>query len=297
KIKLGDQGPLKSRPVMVAGAGLFMLIVVLLFVKALMEPGEEPLPEIDDLSNQPIDLPLEGVIGYTKTADQSHPDKAVFTFSAKSGRTTLYYTAGAVDADDEVAIFLNGNQIGAVPVAAQGWGDEQQLELPKNLVLKGGINRVTFDNTRSPPALEMWAIKEVRVETQEAVACDEQAAKKLFALADVRLTEKDADQGNLYRAFRSYADGIALLESCSPTPALLAEMEKKQRRTKEELDKRYDSLVFSVKRAVNLEQYDQAGVILEAIMRLIPDPRDGRHQEAQAYYKKITEAALGWQEE
>ncbi|MCP4715457.1 MAG: FHA domain-containing protein, partial [Deltaproteobacteria bacterium] len=47
KIKLGDQGPLKSRPVMVAGAGLFMLIVVLLFVKALMEPGEEPLPEID----------------------------------------------------------------------------------------------------------------------------------------------------------------------------------------------------------------------------------------------------------
>ncbi|KPK31058.1 MAG: hypothetical protein AMK69_01510 [Nitrospira bacterium SG8_3] len=286
------ESPLKQKPVLIVAGCVALLLIVLTLVKIGTRAPETPRKtdalSHPDYSLQAIPLPAPNTYGYCRP-DRTHPDKAIFTFTAQSGSAELHYTVGGVDSEGELVILLNGTKIANAPLAMNGWGLEQSLYLPRELINEGGQNQLAFDNTMNPPGKEEWGVKELRIDFMPAGKCDEVEAIRLFDLGNQMLQEKAVSEGNIFRAYKYYSQAVSQIDGCMPKPAILPEMEKNMRSAKEELDSRYNSLVFSYKKAVKLNNFTQARSELEKIVRLIPDEKDERHKEAVHLLKKISE--------
>jgi pSer/pThr/pTyr-binding forkhead associated (FHA) protein len=286
------ESPLKQKPVLVVAAGVALLLILLTLVK-IGTRAPETAKKTDalnypDYSLRPIPLPAPNIYGYCRP-DRTHPDKAIFTFAAQSGSGELHYIVGGVDSEGELVILLNGTKIANAPLAMNGWGLEQSLSLPRELINEGGQNQLVFDNTMNPPGKEEWGVKKLRIDFMAAGKCDEVEAKRLFDLGNQMLQEKAVSEGNIYRAYTYYSQAVSQIDGCTPKPVILSEMEKNMRSAKEELESRYNSLVFSYKKAVKLNNFTQARSELERIVQLIPDEKDERHKEAVRLLKKISE--------
>jgi pSer/pThr/pTyr-binding forkhead associated (FHA) protein len=286
------ESPLKQKPVLIVAGGVALLLILLILIKIGTRAPETPKKtdalSYPDYSLRPIPLPAPNIYGYCRP-DRTHPDKAIFTFAAQSGSGELHYIVGGVDSEGELVILLNGTKIANAPLAMNGWGLEQSLSLPRELINEGGQNQLVFDNTMNPPGKEEWGVKKLRIDFMAAGKCDEVEAKRLFDLGNQMLQEKAVSEGNIYRAYTYYSQAVSQIDGCTPKPVILSEMEKNMRSAKEELESRYNSLVFSYKKAVKLNNFTQARSELERIVQLIPDEKDERHKEAVRLLKKISE--------
>jgi hypothetical protein len=276
-----------------AGGLLVALLFCLSMVKWLLGTGpattsqsKAPAP---DHSLVPIPLPAEGVYGFTRKRDQSHPDKAIFEFETDTRRAVLVYTPGGIDDAGEVQISFNGEVLGRAAVA-EGWGAEQALSLPRQLIAKGGVNRVTFDHLRNPPAQETWAVRNVSVRLLPEIACNTEEGERLLALGNERFSEKAVDTGNLFQAVTYFKKATEMGEACTPPPGFLKEAEAQLQRSRAELDVTYNNLVFAYKKALKLKDYRQTQRHLEAITRLIVDTQDVRHKKAQRLLTRLNQA-------
>ena len=292
RLRLRGESLLKQKPVLVVAAAVVLLLVFLTLLKIGIQ-GPETSKKTDvrsypDHSLQPIPLPAPNTYGYCRP-DRTHPDKAIFSFGGQPGRAKLYYTAGGVDSEGEVVVLLNGTKIAQAPLAMKGWGAEQALHLPRELMNEGGQNQLVFDNTMNPPGKQEWGIKNLRIEFLATGKCDELEARRLFDLANQMVEEKAVSEGNIYRAYEYFARAVSQIDGCTPKPAILADMEAKMRAAQDELDNRYKDLQFSYKKAVKLKKFAQARTDLERILQLIPDEKDERHKEAVRLLKRISE--------
>lgn len=279
---------LKRKPILLLAAGLAGLLLVLGMVKAMMRdsPVTEGTPA--DLSAQPIALPAPDAYGLLRT-DKAHPDKAIFTFTAESKRAKLYFTPGGIDADGEVEIRLNETHIGNVPLAIDGWGTEQMIALKADLLIRDKENRLVFDNTRNPPGQEMWGVRDVRIEFLPVGDCRLEAGRRLFGLGENMYAEKAISDGNVFRAMQYYAQAFEKAGECEPPPDFLPALETQLATTQEELAQRFKMLQFSYKKSIQIDNYPQAEKDLEAILRLIPDPKDWRNKEADRLLARLRE--------
>lgn len=113
---------------------------------------------------QTIPLPSAPQYGYIKNGTQEYPDRVRFSFEGRPGDLTLQYECYDVDREGEVAIVLNGRFVGYAPVTAnQKWSGPVTVTLPDGWVEDSGTNVVTFDNTRNPPKLFWWGVRNVSV--------------------------------------------------------------------------------------------------------------------------------------
>jgi len=292
KLGINQEFLQRNKRLVIVAAAVVVLLLLLSLVKTCSrssEPARQAQgPALKDKSLEVIPLPALQVYGNCRP-DRTHPDKALFTFTAQSAGVDLYYQVGGVDSDGEVIILLNDTKIANAPLAMKGWSGEQVIHLPRNLVREGEENTLAFDNTFNPPDAREWGVKEVRVEFLATGTCNEDEGRKLLELGDEMYEQKAVSEGNIYRAWKYYVDAIEQVEGCHPEPFMLAEMERKMRLAKEEVETRYNDLVFSYKQAVKLNKYSEAKSHLEKIVQLIPDPKDDRHEEAVRLLKKITD--------
>lgn len=111
-----------------------------------------------------IPLPSAAEYGYIKNGNQEYTDRVRFAFEGRPGDVTVQYECYDVDNIGEVAITVNGRFVGYAPVTTnQEWSGPLTVTLPDAWVEDSGQNVLTFDNTRNPPKLFWWGVRNVSV--------------------------------------------------------------------------------------------------------------------------------------
>ncbi len=283
-----QDGSQKRKRLLIMAATLLLILVL---IKVYSKPPQSVQSKVaapsSDRSKQPVPLPAPDNYGLTRKGDKSHPDKAVFSFIAESGRVNLHYSAGGIDSKGEVVILLNGTKIADVPLAVNRWQDDIVLPLQWKLIVKGKKNRLVFDNVKNPPGSEQWGVKNLRVEFSPPQPCDKKESKQLLNIGKNLYNERKISMENLFRASQYYSKALSKVEECRPEPALLNKVEKRLAKVLKELDSLYDGYILAFKKSANLKEYKEAADALRAIKDLFPHEKDYRNKEAKRLFEKL----------
>ncbi len=237
------------------------------------------------LPSEPTELTSLGpVVDFTFGAglgvDYERPDLKAFDFKAVSPTRLvglLHYQAKNVG-KDEVAILLNGQDLGFVPADVANTAErELEVVLPADQIKRNEANQLVFDNVRNPPGSETWAVWNLWLqllplpdlsvaETPAAVQEDLKRAQKFY---DLREIGPDA----LFNAWRAYRDAWLKLESMPGRPSdLYAIARGQQAETWRLLDRRCRLMQVDVQRALTKTKpdYDTARVVLKDMLRYFP---------------------------
>jgi hypothetical protein len=98
--------------------------------------------------------------------------------------------------------------------------------------------------------------------------------RKLFDERDIRL-------GNLSAAIQAFAEAQHYLETIEPKPDWYADAVAGERAAAEELETRYQNVLFRAERAIRLRDWSGAARELRAILDLVPGRSDERHRAAR----------------
>jgi hypothetical protein len=271
--KTSGRIPVRRKLLYVTATLVLSLLVFVIFYK--LKVGGLSVATVSNREQKTIQLPTNDIYGFSQNINTNY-DKAVFSFSGISGMAVLYYTAGLIDSDDEIAISLNGNQLGYVPMAMGSWGAEEKITLPKKFLIPDGENRVVFDSTVNPPAKNQWLVKNLSIEFFPDKACDNKQGERFFDLGEEMLKEKNVNDQNLYLATKYYLEALSFSANCSLSPDYYQVSRKHYDVASKELDEKYDSIIFSYNKSVRLGQNRIANQYLEKIINLIPDEKDRR---------------------
>ena len=239
------------------------------------------------LSETPIPLPADDSYGYIIGQDEQHPTKAIFTFIAESSDLNLHYTAGGIESEGEVNIYLNDEIIGSVPKGEKGWGKDQVLNLPAASLIQGRENRLTFVHTKNPPNLEQWGVKGISIVASEKDICDMTQAKKMYDLAKSTYEEKEISEGNIYLAHGYCIDALEYMKDCAQKEDLYDQVSSKADELKTELDDKYKDLKFTFIKALNVNDLLAAKAAIEKMVLYFPDTQDERHKIAAKKLEQI----------
>jgi pSer/pThr/pTyr-binding forkhead associated (FHA) protein len=92
---------------------------------------------------------------------------------------------------------------------------------------------------------------------------------------------------SVYEAMRLYGDAVSLLRTIEPRPPLYNLAINGYYMAKDDLDAKYDELVFEMKNLINSGDQRAALEKLEKIKELIPDGTDWRRQDAELRYRLL----------
>lgn len=106
------------------------------------------------------------------------------------------------------------------------------------------------------------------------------AAERLALARDVYRLRAAADS-NLYRSFELACEAWSLLEPIGGASAMAVGAAALMDQAKAELDARYAPASSEVQRAIEARDWSALGEKLAAVLRLVPDARDARHQRAR----------------
>ncbi|MCI0550818.1 MAG: T9SS type A sorting domain-containing protein [Anaerolineae bacterium] len=131
-----------------------------------------------------FELPSTVAYGKIPGGDQTHADKVIYWFPGKPGDINLFYEAYDINDTDELDIIFNGIKIRDETITANnGWSTIRTLLLPEALVNDSEANIVIFDNTKNPPNVSNWGVRNVSVALISAVTTEETVSPASFHLA------------------------------------------------------------------------------------------------------------------
>ena len=90
--------------------------------------------------------------------------------------------------------------------------------------------------------------------------------------------ERDVKYRNLAASIKHYREAMLYLETIEPKPPLYAEAERGLGVAEVERDKRYRDHMFSVDRALALQDWEEARKYLRILVELVPERSDDRHE-------------------
>ncbi len=208
-------------------------------------------------------------------------DQKTFTFTTESPTRVigvLHYQAKGIQRD-EVAISLNGADLGTVPPDTTD-ADTRELDLvlPSTQLKKSEEgNTLTFDNTLNPPSDDPWKVWNIWVEIIPVPdMSDDEAARRAqeeIDRAQALAERREIGSENLFLAWKTYREAWLLLES---TPHHSAEMEdiarSRMRELRPQLDAKCNNIIIEVRKALNVKSEDltRARAILENVPRSFP---------------------------
>ncbi len=122
--------------------------------------------------------------------------------------------------------------------------------------------------------LGLWAI-EFSTEQLRQMALD-------ALLVGQRLhQERDIQPGNLHEAIKSFRECENLLETVEPKPDFFDDARNDRRECERLLDERYKERNFAADRAIKLKDWPVAAEELRALLLLVPDRADERNRDAE----------------
>lgn len=273
-----------KRMVVGGGAGLVAASLLGVLVWSFIPHDETgPTgPEPDVLSKTPI----EDSFGVAADADPepvrwTRSDQKVFdfTFNAPVGAVVIVHYQARDVSGGEVIISVNGADVGQIPADTLAAGERaHEVLVPQNLLKKGEINKVVFDNTKNPPGNEAWRIWNVWVEVALLPELpDDQLraeANNKFKKAQEMFERRDVGAVNRWEAYRSYRDAWLMLEGHSdPKPSTYALARDKMKEAQGELDRQCSKLLLGAQSAYNQRQFDAARIELEHVHEYFPEKK------------------------
>jgi pSer/pThr/pTyr-binding forkhead associated (FHA) protein len=206
-------------------------------------------------------------------------DSKTFTWeytAATRAVVILHFQAQGIS-QGEVMVTVNGVDVGQVPADTLSSRDRPlEIMIPPNLLKKGEINRIAFDNTKNPPAEDEWRVWNVRVEKAllPELPADELVTKAKEAYARGKLNAQRADVGarNRYEAWKSFREAWLLLEAHpDPKPDLYDETQEQMREAQKELDRTCAKLLLETEGYYNQRNYKAARDTLDHIQEYFPE--------------------------
>lgn len=232
-------------------------------------------PEPMELSNKAI----PDVFGLGEGVDFPKADLKNFTWeytAATRAVVILHFQAQGIS-QGEVVVTVNGVDVGQVPADTLASRDRSlEIMIPPNLLKKGEINRIVFDNTKNPPGEDEWRIWNVRVEKAllPDLPSDELVAKAREAYSRGRLNFERMDVGarNRYEAWKSFREAWLLLEAHpEPKPDLYFEARDRMKDAQQELDKTCAKLLLETEGYYNQRNFKNARDTLDHIREYFPE--------------------------
>jgi hypothetical protein len=110
-----------------------------------------------------IEMPAMGAYGYIPGGDLSHPDILRYRFDAMRGDAIIAFDTFDIDDSDEVCIYVNDVFVGTLAPTGDDTWKPRQRKLPDVYVSNTAWNYLRFDNTRNPPSLDRWGIRDMRL--------------------------------------------------------------------------------------------------------------------------------------
>jgi hypothetical protein len=211
--------------------------------------------------------------GHGLGVDFERPLEKGFTFQFASPTETalLVQLRGQSIGKDEVAVLVNGNEVGFLPEDFGIPTRELEMLVPQRVLLKGNENTLVFENRKTTDGSEPWRISDIRLELltippgtpDEALAI----ANKLAKQASDQLLAKEPPTQNIYKAWRWYREvWVHLLGSPEDKrPPLFAEARRKHAELGKELDQRCGGYLLEAKKQMELHNPDRAREILEEV--------------------------------
>jgi len=241
---------------------------------AVSDQSDTPLTYSDD------DGFFNAVYGYGKY-DQTHLNHVIINFEYLGGRVTLQYGAWGVDKVGEVAIRLNGKEVGKVPLTMNRWVYGLKLVLPRDQLRKGKTNEVVFNNTLNPPGEDYWEICYVQILQEAIPPPDPKEAQTQFELAKKAWEDRDIEPGNMYKALEGFKRARDLLEALPTKPPTYQDALDFIDKVDKTLTRRFSEGLFSARRAQKLDgNLSEARTILLRTLRYF-QKEDFRYREIQ----------------
>lgn len=240
----------------------------------LTDQSDTPLTFSED------DTFFNSVYGYGKY-DQSHREHVIVKFEYLGGRATLKYGASGVDKVGELAIQLNGKEVGKAPLTMNRWVYGLTQNLPRELLKKGTTNELMFDNTLNPPNSENWEICYVQIIQEAIPPPDPKEARAQFELAKKAWEDQDIEPGNMSAALEGFKRTRDLLEGLAVKPPLYQDALDFIDKVDKTLTRRFSEALFSARRAQKLDgEIGKARTILVRALRYFHKD-DFRYREIQ----------------
>lgn len=272
-----EAGQGAKRAVWATVAVLLLGAVGLLYylVLAPSETGPKAPPEPAVLGASPI----AESFGHGQGVTYERPDQKVFTFeffSPSKALVLLHYQAKDISSG-EVAIILNGREVGTIPPDTMG-SDTRLLELklPPDTLKQNEKNQLIFDNTKNPPGHETWRIWNLRIERIVlAPLPDDQLEQNARAEFDKGLRNQErmnVGASNRYDAWRAFRNAWLMLEGHSdPKPELYMLAQDKMREAQTELDRTCSKLMLEMEGYYNQQDWNGARATLEHVKDFFPN--------------------------
>ncbi len=232
--------------------------------------------------------PLEQSFGLGPGVDFSRPDFKLFTFQlAQPVRSVaiVHFDASGIS-KDEVAIVLNGVEVGTVAPDGEVGDHEHEQMLPLKNLKRNDSNQLVFDNVKNPPGHEPWRIANLWL---EVLAVPELPVPELLARAAELAQQgkafkglRDVGSGNLFKAWKSYRQAWLTLLAVpeQARPEVFAEAQVQMAELSRLLDQRCRMLLLEARRDIELKSPEEARQTLEDVARHFPTTEHRCHNQA-----------------
>jgi hypothetical protein len=109
-------------------------------------------------------LPASAAYGKIPGGSQANADRVIYWFPGQAGDMNLFYEVYDINDTNEVDIILNDAKIhDEAATAKNGWSTVRTRLLPDALVNDTEANVIIFDNTKNPPDLATWGVRNASV--------------------------------------------------------------------------------------------------------------------------------------
>jgi hypothetical protein len=209
--------------------------------------------EADDFFNK--------VFGYG-TYDHFHREKVQFAFEYHGGRATLQYGAWGLDKVGELHVLLNDHKIAEAPLTMGRWVYGLKVLLPRELLKKGGQNRVVFKSTQNPPGKDKWEICYVQILQEAIPPANREEARLQFEFGKKAYEDHDISPGNLQLALQKFKQARDLLEELPQKPDIYAEACELIEKVDQALTQKFQDALFDARRAERFKGPEESKKIL-----------------------------------
>ena len=232
-------------------------------------------PEPATLSSRPI----EDSFGLGEGVTWERPDQKVFEWEYTAATRTLaiiHFQAQGIS-EGEVLVTVNGVDVGKVPADTLASQDRVlEVMVPAQLLKKGEMNRIVFDNTKNPPGEDSWRVWNLWL---EKVMLPEippeqlvEEARKAYSRGRKNMEMAAVGARNRYESWKSFREAWLMLEAHpEPKPDLYFESRERVKEAQKELDRVCARLMLEVEGYANQNNWQAASGTLDHIREYFPD--------------------------
>jgi hypothetical protein len=221
--------------------------------------------------------PVEFSFGLGPGVMYDRADQKSFDFEVKSPvqvMVVLHYISKDINSKEEVEISVNGVSVGwLAPDTVEDKPSE--VIIPANLVKRGEINTVTFDNVHNPPEEDTWSIRSLWIEVAVLPEKDEAGliadAEEKYKRGLLEWDQRDIGASNRWDAYKNFREAWLTLEAIPGNRPYTYQLSRdKMMEARRDLDAKCRELLLKARGAFNFGKYDQARYELDHIKDFFP---------------------------